>query len=82
MRIKRTILILCLFVSSDDVSNLYRSAELLWLMCPVMLYWISRVWLLAQRGELHDDPVIFASRDRTSYLCGILIAAIVLAGAL
>ena len=76
------VMVLCLFVSSDDVSRLYRSPTLLWLMPPVMFYWIARVWLLAHRGELDDDPVLFATRDTNSYVCGLALAAIVVAAAL
>lgn len=73
------VLVLCLFVSSADVSRLYRTPTLLWLMCPVMFYWISRVWVLAHRGELNDDPVLFATTDRNSYIAGLLMALIVVA---
>ncbi len=76
------VLVLCLFISSRDVSALYRTPILLWLMCPVMLYWISRVWILARRDELHDDPVLFAVRDRTSYVCGLLIALVMVGASL
>jgi len=75
------VLVLCLFISSSDVSLLYRSPEFLWLMCPVMFYWIGRIWLLARRGELDDDPVLFATRDPKSYLAGLLILIIVGAAA-
>ncbi len=75
------VLVLCLFISSADVSLLYRSPELLWLMCPVMFYWIARIWLLARRGELDDDPVLFATRDLKSYMAGLLILIIVGAAA-
>lgn len=74
-----SVLVLCLFVSSDDVTRLYRSPDLLWLMCPVMLYWISRIWLLARRGELNEDPVLFATSDKASYLAGALVLAVVMA---
>lgn len=76
-----SVLILCLFVNSADVSNLYRTPEALWLVGPVMLYWISRVWFLAHRGVLDADPVLFATRDRTSYFCGALMVAVVLVAA-
>jgi 4-hydroxybenzoate polyprenyltransferase len=76
------ILVLCLFISSDDVSRLYATPMVLWLMCPVMLYWISRIWLLARRGELHDDPVLFALRDRNSYVCGATVVAVVVGATL
>jgi 4-hydroxybenzoate polyprenyltransferase len=70
------VLVLCLFVSSDDVSRLYRSPGWLWAICPVMFYWIARVWLLAHRGELHEDPVLFATTDRNSYAVGLLVLAV------
>jgi len=77
-----SVLVLCLFVSSEDVSRLYSTPEFLWMMCPVMLYWISRVWLLARRCELHDDPVVFAFSDPTSYVSGALIGGVVVAATL
>lgn len=76
------ILVLCLFISSDDVSRLYATPMILWLMCPVMLYWISRVWLLARRGELHDDPVVFALRDLNSWICGAIVLAVLIGATL
>jgi 4-hydroxybenzoate polyprenyltransferase/phosphoserine phosphatase len=70
-----SVLVLCLFVNSSDVSRLYGTPNLLWMMCPVMLYWISRIWLLAHRGEIDDDPVLFALRDPQSYIAGTLTLA-------
>lgn len=71
-------LVMGLYVTSDAVTQLYGNPMLLWALCPIVLYWISRVWLIAHRGELHDDPVVFAITDRTSYVLG-LIAALLLA---
>jgi 4-hydroxybenzoate polyprenyltransferase len=62
-----SILVLGLYVSRDDVTQFYAQPELLWLITPLMLYWISRVWFLARRGELNNDPVLFAATDRISY---------------
>lgn len=62
-----SILVLGLYVSRDDVTQYYAQPELLWLITPLMLYWISRVWFLARRGELNNDPVLFAATDRISY---------------
>jgi 4-hydroxybenzoate polyprenyltransferase/phosphoserine phosphatase len=76
-----SVLILCLFVSSDRVVVLYRNPDWLWAMCPVMFYWLARIWLLAHRGELHDDPVLFATTDRNSYVAGLIVAAVVVAAA-
>lgn len=70
--------VLALYVSSDTVRRMYGSPELLWLLCPVMTYWIARVVLLARRGEVHDDPIVFALKDRGSFLTLALVAATVL----
>ena len=76
-----SVLVLCLFVNSSDVSLLYGTPHLLWMMCPVMLYWISRIWFLAHRGEIDDDPVLFALRDPQSYAAGALTLASLVAAA-
>jgi 4-hydroxybenzoate polyprenyltransferase/phosphoserine phosphatase len=76
-----SVLVLCLYISSDGVTLLYPFPELLWLICPIMLYWITRVWFLARRGVISDDPVLFATRDRVSYLTGALVALVGLAAA-
>jgi 4-hydroxybenzoate polyprenyltransferase/phosphoserine phosphatase len=74
-----SVLVAALYINSDRVVGLYRHPELLWLICPLLLYWISRIWMLAHRGELHDDPVLFAIKDRVSYVVGGLIAVVLLA---
>ncbi|MCB0354481.1 MAG: UbiA family prenyltransferase [Bdellovibrionales bacterium] len=73
-----SVLVMALYVTSEDVRILYRYPELLWLICPVLLYWISRVWILAHRGDVHDDPIVFALHDRVSYFVGFLCLIIVL----
>jgi len=70
------VLVLALYVSGREVSQLYSHPEYIWLVCPLLLYWITRVWLLAHRGVLHDDPIVFALSDRASYLVGVLAAVI------
>jgi 4-hydroxybenzoate polyprenyltransferase len=70
------VLVLALYINSDAVVILYRQPIVLWLICPLLLYWISRVWLLAHRGEMHDDPVVFAIRDRVSYVVGACVALV------
>jgi 4-hydroxybenzoate polyprenyltransferase len=69
--------ILALYVASPDVLTLYSRPAMLWLLLPVMLYWITRVWLLAWRQELHEDPVLFALHDPASYAAGALCAVAV-----
>lgn len=73
------VLILSLYVHSPEVLVLYGRPERLLLLCPVILYWLSRVWLKAHRGELHEDPVTLAFRDPASYVTGaaaLLIVAV------
>ena len=67
-----SVLVMALYVNSDDVKILYRLPVLLLLVCPLLLFWISRCWLLAYRGRMHDDPIVFALRDGVSYLIGAL----------
>jgi 4-hydroxybenzoate polyprenyltransferase len=62
-----SVLVLALYINSDNVSMLYSHSQLIWLLCPLLLYWVSRIWLIANRGEMHDDPLIFAIQDRTSF---------------
>jgi 4-hydroxybenzoate polyprenyltransferase/phosphoserine phosphatase len=70
--------IFALYISSPAVSTLYRHPERLWLICPILLYWIGRTILLAHRRLLDDDPILFALRDPVSRLAGVLTLAIVL----
>jgi len=72
-----SVLVVALYINSDAVTELYRTPALLWLLCPLLVYWVSRVWLLARRGQMHDDPVVFALRDRVSYAIGVLAAGVV-----
>jgi 4-hydroxybenzoate polyprenyltransferase len=69
------IVVFSLYVHSPEVLALYRSPEPLLLLAPIILYWLSRVWLKAHRGELHDDPITLALRDPASR--GVAIACLV-----
>jgi hypothetical protein len=71
-----SVLVLALYVNGTDVTRLYRHPQVIWLACPMLLFWISRVWFLASRGKLSDDPVVFAARDPISYLLGALLLLI------
>jgi 4-hydroxybenzoate polyprenyltransferase len=76
------VLVLALYTSSEDVRVLYSSPHLLWLLGPLLLFWISRTWLLAHRGQMHDDPIVYAVKDRPSYLVGALAVAVTIAASL
>ncbi len=69
-----SVLVFALYIHSNNVSDLYYRPELLWLICPLLFYWISRIWLLTYRGHMNEDPVIFALHDKVSYLLGLLSA--------
>lgn len=74
------VLVLSLYISSDDVVVLYASPAVLWLLCPLVLYWMLHMIMSTHRGHMTDDPIVFAATDRTSQattLCaiGIVVAA-------
>ena len=73
------VVVLALYINSDAVVPLYRHPDLLWFICPIVLYWFSRVLLRAHRGMMHDDPIVFAFKDRVSLLTAALVGALVLA---
>ena len=68
--------IFSLFVADPKTSVLYRTPDILWCSVPVLLGWLMRVWLLAHRGTMHEDPIVFAIRDRASRFAGLLVVAI------
>ena len=70
------VLVFSLYVDQGARSTIYEQPVLLWFSVPVLLYWISRIWITAGRGLLQDDPVRFALRDGVSIACGVLIVAI------
>jgi|HubBroStandDraft_5_1064220.scaffolds.fasta_scaffold10008_2 4-hydroxybenzoate polyprenyltransferase len=73
------VVIFSLYVHSQDVLLLYSSPQFLLLLCPIVLYWLSRNWLLAHRGELKEDPVTLAIRDPVSY--GVAMASLLVIAA-
>lgn len=77
-----SVLILVLYINSDAVRLLYQTTDILWAICVVLVYWIMRTVLKAHRGEMHDDPVVFAAKDQVSLICFAIIAATIVLGAL
>lgn len=71
-----SVVVFSFYIGAHDVTTLYRHAARLWLITPLMILWISRMWLLASRGELDEDPVIFAVTDRMSLLIGAAVVVI------
>ncbi|MBY0374779.1 MAG: UbiA family prenyltransferase, partial [Bryobacteraceae bacterium] len=69
------VLVMALYLNSPGVRALYPTPELLWFVCPLLTYWILRVWFVANRGELDHDPIVFALSDRPSLWAGLGMAA-------
>ncbi len=67
-------LVLALYMSSETVSRLYSRGGLIWLNCVLLLYWVSHMWLMAHRGRMTDDPLVFALKDRVSRSLIVLMA--------
>jgi len=73
------VLVFSIYIARPDVTALYRHSARLWLIVPLLLYWLTRVWLLASRGELDEDPVVFAMRDRVSLAVGVFVLIVAIA---
>jgi 4-hydroxybenzoate polyprenyltransferase len=72
-----SVLILALYINSPSTSQMYRHPQALWPLCLLMLYWVTRTWMKTHRGKMHDDPVVFAMRDRVSLATGLMAALII-----
>lgn len=68
--------VLALYINDLSASELYRWPQLIWLACPVMLYWITRIWMLANRGLITNDPLVFALKDKGSLIVGTFVLVI------
>ena len=73
------VIVFALYVASPAVHALYHHPKWLYLICPLLLYWISRVLMLSHRRDLHEDPVVFALRDKVSLATAVLIGVVALA---
>jgi hypothetical protein len=67
------VLVLALYITSGAATHLYARGEFMWVLCPLLLSWIGRIWLVAHRGKMHDDPFVFALRDPTSRILIVLM---------
>lgn len=72
--------VFAMYINSDDIMRLYPRPQLLWPLCATILYWIGRMWIKTVRGEMHDDPLLFAARDRGSLIILAVSLAIVFVG--
>jgi 4-hydroxybenzoate polyprenyltransferase len=73
--------VLALYLNSDTVVMLYAKPEAVWGAVPVLLFWVSWIWMRAHRGEMHDDPLVFAVKDKASLLAGLVFGVVLLVGA-
>jgi 4-hydroxybenzoate polyprenyltransferase len=72
-----SVLVLALYINSEASKALYRHPQMLWLLCPLLLYWISRLWVVTHRNKMQDDPVIYAVTDKVSMLVLLMGAVVV-----
>ena len=77
-----SVLVFVLYLHSPEVDVLYKSPELLWIVAICLLYWITRIWFLAHRGKMHDDPIVFTAKDKTSYFIGLIVLILVIGATL
>jgi 4-hydroxybenzoate polyprenyltransferase len=68
------VLVLALYLHGETVVTLYAQPELIWFAVPLILFWVSWVWMKAHRGEMHDDPIVFALKDKASLAVAQLVA--------
>lgn len=71
-----SVLVLALYIQDEATAALYSRPQIIWLACPLLLFWISRVWMLTHRGEMNEDPILFAVRDPVSLTVGFLFGLV------
>lgn len=74
-----SVFIMGLYINSPLITQYYSNPKMIWLMLPLLIYWLGRLWILANRGEVNEDPLIFAIKDRTSLVVLIVSAAMLIA---
>ena len=72
-----SVLVLALYVDSEQSVRLYEQPLILWLVCPLLLFWIVRVWRITEQGKMYHDPLVFAMRDVVSAVLGIAIITVI-----
>lgn len=71
-----SVMVLALYIHDQTTAELYSQPQLIWLACPLLLFWVTRIWLITHRGHMHSDPVEFAIRDRISQFVGVLFGLV------
>ena len=71
-------MVIALYLRSEDVVFLYSQPLAIWFLIPILLFWVSWVWLKSSRGEMHDDPIVFAAKDKVSLLVAAITAIVLI----
>lgn len=71
-----SVMVLALYIHDGTTVALYTHPQMIWLACPLLLFWVTRLWMLTHRGRMNDDPVVFALRDRLSLTMGAMFCLI------
>ena len=74
------VLVFALYINSPEIIVLYDFIEIIWLCIPVLIFWLSWMWICTNRGQMHDDPIMFAFKDKYSVLAGIAFILIIILG--
>ncbi len=76
-----SLIILALYINSEQIVVLYKQPALILLTIPILLYWLMRMWLVAHRGKMTEDPIVFAIKDKTSYIMFLLLLMVLIVAA-
>jgi len=68
-----SVAVLALYINDPTTAKLYRYPQIIWMTCPLLLYWVSRAWLIAHRGRMNDDPIVWAFKDPVSLIVAALL---------
>jgi 4-hydroxybenzoate polyprenyltransferase/phosphoserine phosphatase len=74
-----SVLVLALYINSQTIAQLYAEPRLIWLLCPIVLYWIGRIWVKGHRGDVDEDPIVFAAKDQRTYWLVLISGVVVVA---
>lgn len=73
-----SVFIMGLYINSPLITEYYSNPKIIWFLFPLLTYWLGRLWIIANRGEVNEDPLIFAIKDRTSLLVAAISAVILI----
>lgn len=76
-----SVLVLALYINTPDADLAYTYHQVLWLLCPLLMYWLARIWLVTRRGEMHEDPLVYAIKDWRSRMVAVIGTIIVIIAA-